>query len=122
MIKNIIPQFFTTNLEETFKWYNDKLGFETAFIYGDPPFYGGVSRGDQRIFFRLQEELRPFETDKYENEFLDALIEVNDIGTLYKEVQDRGAEIQNPLHKAEWGAMNFVVKDCDGRLLCFAEM
>lgn len=122
MLNTIIPQFFTTDLPATFKWYEDKLGFETDFLYGEPPFYGGVKRDGQLIFFRHQDELRPFEADKYEAEYLDAMVQVNDIDRLYKELQDRGAEILSPLGRAEWGAMNFIVKDPDGHLLCFAEM
>lgn len=122
MVAHIIPQFFTTDLKKTFEWYNDKLGFETAFLYGDPHFYGGVTRNGHRIFFRHQDELRPFEKDKYESEYLDAMIGIENINDFYREIQERGAEITSELHKAEWGAMNFIVRDCDGRLLCFAEV
>ena len=122
MIDRIIPQFFTTKLEETFKWYKDKLGFETDFIYGEPPSYGGMVRDGQRIFFRHQDAVRPFEADKYEAEYLDAMIEVQNIDELYKEMKERGADMAQDLSKTEWGAMAFTVRDCDGRLLCFAEM
>ena len=122
MIKLIVPQFFTTDMAATFSWYQDKLGFKTDFLYGEPPFYGGVIRDNQMFYFRHQDELRPFEANKYEQEFLDAMVQVNDIDALYKEFQRTGAEFQSELNKAEWGAMNFIVKDPDGRLICFAEI
>ena len=50
------------------------------------------------------------------------VFQVNDIDALYKEFQGTGAEFQSELNKAEWGAMNFIVKDPDGRLICFAEI
>lgn len=122
MIKMIVPQFFTTDMAATFSWYQDKLGFKTDFLYGEPPFYGGVIRDSQMIYFRHQDELRPFEANKYEQEFLDAMVQVNNIDALYKEFQESGATFQSELNKAEWGAMNFIVKDPDGRLICFAEI
>lgn len=122
MLNTIIPQFFTTDLAATLKWYKDKLGFETDFIFGEPTFYGGVQRDGQFIYFRHQDKLRPFEVNKYEAEYLDTMILVGDIDGLYKEFQDNGVEIPSPLGRAEWGAMSFTVKDPDGRLLGFAEM
>lgn len=94
MIKAIIPQFFTTDLPATFKWYEDKFGFETDFLYGEPPFYGGVRRDGQFIYFRHQDELRPYETRKYEAQFLDAMLQVSEVDALYKEFQAAGAEFQ----------------------------
>ena len=122
MVNQIVPQFFTTDLEKTFNWYNQNIGFNTEFIYGEPPFYGGVERGGQRIYFRNVDEMPAPLPDKYKEDYLDCMVRVDDVEALYKEFQDKNVPMQQEIANMEWGARTFIVKDCDGRLLCFAGM
>ena len=55
MIRQIAPQFFTTNLAATLVYYRDKLGFECLGTWHDPPVYAIVARDEHRIHFRLAE-------------------------------------------------------------------
>ena len=36
MIRQIVPQFFTTDIPGTLAYYNDKLGFECLGTWQDP--------------------------------------------------------------------------------------
>lgn len=122
MIRNIVPQFYTTDLEKTFTWYNEYLGFSTDFTYGEPTFYGGIIRDGFSLYFRHVDEIETIQKDKDIHQYLDAMIAVDDVDALYKEYQEKNVPFQQDLEQMEWGARTFVVKDCDDRLLCFAAL
>ena len=46
MIRQIAPQFFTTDLRATLAYYGDTLGFESLGTWGDPPGYAIVARDE----------------------------------------------------------------------------
>jgi len=121
MINKIVPQFFTSDLSATLNYYRDMLGFETGFAYGEPPFYAGAVRDDASIFFRLVSVSQEYGAEKYKEEFLDAYILVKDVDALYAEYQSRGVILAREIGSMPWSFREFVVKDCDGRLLCFGQ-
>src|SRR5688572_5207715 len=47
----VVPVFLVDDVEATAGYYRDRLGFEVDFLYGEPPVYGSVSRGDAIINF-----------------------------------------------------------------------
>ena len=71
MIRQIAPQFFTTDLPSTLAYYRDKLGFDCLGTWQDPPVYAIVARDQQRIHFRCAEPPAS-NPDKYADELLDA--------------------------------------------------
>ena len=118
MIRQIAPQFFTTNMAATLAYYKDKLGFECLGTWNDPPDYAIVARDDRRIHFRFAEPPTP-SPDKYSDELLDAYLFVENADALYAEYLERGVEFTRRLGDTPWHSREFVVKDCDGRLLAF---
>jgi catechol 2,3-dioxygenase-like lactoylglutathione lyase family enzyme len=118
MIRRIAPQFFTTNMPATLAYYQDKLGFRCLGTWGDPPFYAVMTREEHAIHFRCVEALT-FDPEKYAEEFLDAYVLVEDAEGLHAEFAAKGVEFARGLGETPWGAREFVVRDCDGRLLCF---
>jgi len=118
MIRRIAPQFFTTDLPATLAYYRDTLGFACVGTWHDPPVYAIVARDEQRIHFRLAAPPTP-NRDKYADELLDAYLFVEDADALYAEYAARGAEFTRVLGDTPWDSREFVVKDCDGRLLAF---
>jgi hypothetical protein len=71
MIRQIAPQFFTTDLPATLTYYKEKLGFDCVGAWQDPPVYAIVARDDHRIHFRCAEPPAP-NSEKYDDELLDA--------------------------------------------------
>ena len=118
MIRRIAPQFFTLDIPRTLAYYNDKLGFECLGTWQDPPVYAIVARDQQAIHFRCAEPSAA-NPDKYADELLDAYILVDDADTLYAEYAAKGVEFARELANTPWNSREFVVKDCDGRLLAF---
>ena len=118
MIRQIAPQFFTTDMQATLDYYTDKLGFACLGTWDDPPVYAIVARDQHRIHFRLAEPPVP-NPDKYADTLLDAYLFIEDADTLYAEYAARGVEFSQALADMPWQKREFVVKDCDGRLLAF---
>ena len=118
MIRQIAPQFFTTDIQATLDYYRDKLGFECLGTWQNPPVYAIVARDRHAIHFRLAQPATP-NPDKYADELLDAYLFIEDADALYAELAARGVEFTRSLSNMPWHAREFVVKDCDGRLLAF---
>jgi uncharacterized glyoxalase superfamily protein PhnB len=118
MIRRIAPQFFTLDIPATLAYYKDKLGFECLGTWQDPPVYAIVARDEQAIHFRCAEPPTA-NPDKYEDELLDAYLQVEDADALYAEYAARCVEFTRALADTPWNSREFVVKDCDGRLLAF---
>ena len=118
MIRHIAPQFFTTDIPRTLAYYNDKLGFECVGTWQDPPVYAIVARDEQAIHFRCAEPPTA-NPNKYSDELLDAHVFIENADALYAEYAARGVEFTRELANMPWHSREFVVKDCDGRLLAF---
>jgi catechol 2,3-dioxygenase-like lactoylglutathione lyase family enzyme len=118
MVRQIAPVFFTLDIPKTVAYYKDKLGFECLGTWQDPPVYAMVARDGQTIHFRCAEPPTA-NPDKYADELLDAYLYIEDAGVLHAEYTAKGTEFTRGLGETPWGTREFVVKDCDGRLLAF---
>lgn len=118
---SVEPQLFVSNILASLAYYKEKLGFEIAFVHGEPPFYAQVVRHGLRL------NLRDVEGPVYaagfrqrERQALSATITVRNIELLFAEFSARGATFEQELKREEWGADMFVVEDPDGNLIAFA--
>ena len=118
MIRQIAPLFFTRNMDVTLAYYKDKLGFQCVGTWQDPPVYAIVARDQHPIHFRCADPPTP-NPAKFDDELLDAYLFIDDADALYAEYSARGVEFTRGLANMPWGSREFVVKDCDGRLLAF---
>jgi uncharacterized glyoxalase superfamily protein PhnB len=118
MIRRIAPQFFTLDILSTLAYYEEKLGFQCLGTWQDPPVYAVVARDQQAIHFRCAEPPTA-NPNKYSDELLDAYLLIEGADALYTEYAARGVEFTRGLANMPWHLREFVVKDCDGRLLAF---
>ncbi len=118
MIRQIAPQFFSQDMAATLAYYQDRLGFVCVGTWQDPPVYAIVVRDGQAIHFRCAAPPTP-QAGKVVEELLDAYLHVEDADALYAEYANRGVEFTRELGDMPWRSREFVVKDCDGRLLAF---
>jgi uncharacterized glyoxalase superfamily protein PhnB len=118
MIRQIVPVFFTMNIPPTVAWYQEKLGFDCRGTWQDPPVYAIVARDGHAIHFRCAAP-QLANPDKEAEELLDAYLYVDDADELYAEYAAKGVEFARQLGNMPWMSREFVVKDCDGRLLAF---
>jgi len=118
MIRRIAPLFFTLDIPGTLAYYETKLGFLCLGTWQEPPVYALVARDQQAIHFRCA-EAPTAQPNKYAAELLDAYIFIEDADKLYAEYAARGVEFTRGVANMPWHSREFVVKDCDGRLLAF---
>jgi uncharacterized glyoxalase superfamily protein PhnB len=118
MIRQIAPLFFTTDIPGTLAYYKNKLGFECQGTWHDPPVYAIVACDEPAINFRCS-ELPTANPDKYADELLDAYVSLENVDAFYAEFAAKGVEFARELADTPWQTREFVVKDCDGRLLAF---
>lgn len=118
MIRQIAPQFFTTDMNSTLRYYKEKLGFECLGTWQDPPTYAIAARDHHNLHFRFADLDRP-NPDKDADELLDAYVFVDDADALFEEYSLRRIEFMRGLGNTPWNSREFVIKDCDGRLLAF---
>ena len=119
---SIQAQLFVADIRAACAYYGT-LGFETVFVYGEPPFYGQVKRGVARLNLRMVCE-PVFVGDVREREGLLAgsitMSSAAELKALYDEFHGAGTDFNQALKQQSWGACDFVVRDPDGNLLHFA--
>lgn len=118
-LKPAIPILFVRDVSTTAKFFEEKLGFVIDFLYGNPPFYGSVSRGAACLHLRCVNEPNFADLAAREVSLILATIEVSDVQALIEEFRERGAEFaQRPTRQA-WGGTDFHVRDPDGNVISF---
>lgn len=114
---------FVADIKAACDFYRSRLGFIVAFVYGDPPFCGQVTRGHAHLNLRLVRE-PVFAGDVREREqLLSATITLataDEIKQLFSTYRAANVPFQQTLEKQPWGAMTFIVRDPDGNLVLFA--
>jgi catechol 2,3-dioxygenase-like lactoylglutathione lyase family enzyme len=122
-LNSTAAQLFVADIQAACDFYTVKLGFTVDFVYGDPPFYGQVSRDHAKLALRLVCE-PVFAGDIREREhLLSAALTVataDEIKQLFLTYQDAGVPFALTLKKEPWGARSFVVLDPDGNRILFA--
>jgi uncharacterized glyoxalase superfamily protein PhnB len=122
VLTSTAAQLFVADIKAACDFYTQKLGFAVDFVYGDPPYYGRVSR--DRALLALRMVCEPVFTDIREREqLLSASLTVataDEIKQLFLSFQATGVRFQQALKKEPWGARTFVVMDPDGNLILFA--
>lgn len=121
MILAAEPQLFVTDMEAARRFYCEKLGFDVAFAYGEPPFYAQIFRGGGRLNLR-KVQAPAFDSGfrSRERDALSATITVDDAKALFLEFANAGVVFRQPLRTEPWGARVFIVEDPDGNLIGFA--
>ena len=106
------------NLEETVKFYEQKLGFQRIHQEGDPIYMAIVQRDNVQLFLLKKE-------DPHLAKETSLRISVDRIEQLYEELIAKEGDIIHPEGKLEtkpWGVKEFVVLDPMGVCLTFCEL
>lgn len=114
------PQLYVRDIAASCEFYTRMLGFSVAFTYGEPPFYGQVSRDGVRLNLRQVDQPLVDPVRRDTDQLLVASITLEDAKPLFLEYQRAGVEFAQQLRTEPWGARTFVTRDPDGNLLLFA--
>jgi catechol 2,3-dioxygenase-like lactoylglutathione lyase family enzyme len=117
------PSIFTADFARARRFYIDVLGFRMETAWGEPPFYGILSRGAVRIALRHVDEPVFADDVRAREQLLSASFTVASgqaLEGLFAEFSARGADVAQPLKDEAWDARTFILRDPDGNLLLFA--
>jgi catechol 2,3-dioxygenase-like lactoylglutathione lyase family enzyme len=117
------PQLFVSDIKASCEFFATKLGFAVAFVHGDPPFVGQVSRDGAALNLRHVDQPVIDGQLREREDLLSAAMTVNsaaEIKQLFLEFQAQGVAFHRTLKREPWGARTFIVKDPDGNLILFA--
>jgi uncharacterized glyoxalase superfamily protein PhnB len=118
-LKSIVPILFVGDVSASAAFFKEKLGFAIDFLYGEPPFYGSVSRGGAKLHLRFVDQPNFAELAAREESLILATIEVSDVQSLFAEFEKRGAAFSQTPTKQAWGGTDFHVRDPDGNVISF---
>ena len=123
ILTSVAAHLYVRDLKTSTDFFTTKLGFAIDFIYGDPPFYGQVSRDNARLALRYMDEPFFAEDIRQREGLLSAsitLASADEIKQLFLAYQAAGVPLAQSLRNEPWGAKTFILKDPDGNLILFA--
>jgi catechol 2,3-dioxygenase-like lactoylglutathione lyase family enzyme len=123
ILTSIAAHLYVRDLKAATDFFTTKLGFVIDFIYGDPPFYGQVSRDNARLALRSMDEHFFLEDVRQREGLLSAsitLARAEEIEQLFLAYQAAGVLFAQSMRDEPWQAKTFVVQDPDGNLILFA--
>jgi uncharacterized glyoxalase superfamily protein PhnB len=108
----IIPILRVENIQESFRYYTEKLLFEKRFAWGEPPEFGCVGMGRIEIFF-----CHNCQGCKgvWMSIFLD------DVSDYLARIEKTGANIIYAPRDEPWGVREFRVQDPDDHVIRFSQ-
>lgn len=118
-LKSAVPILFMRDVPASANFFKEKLGFAIDFLYGEPPFYGSVSRGKACIHLRFVHEPNFSALAAREVSLILATIEVSDVLGLFAEFSDRNVDFPQLPTKQPWGGTDFHIRDPDGNVISF---
>jgi catechol 2,3-dioxygenase-like lactoylglutathione lyase family enzyme len=104
------PIFNVHDLARSTRYYRDALGFKVDWVYGEPPTFGSVSRGQAVLFLCQGCQGVPGAW---------AMTFTPDVDRLHEELRGRKAIIRMPPTTMPWHLREMHVSDVDGNVLRF---
>ncbi len=105
--------FQVSDLRCAIEFYQEVLGFEEEFVFGDPPFYAGVKMEDVIVHLNSGEE------NKSRKGMGSLYVFCDEVDSYYERIKKTEVEITSKLDTWPYGMRDFQIKDLDGNLLCF---
>jgi predicted enzyme related to lactoylglutathione lyase len=120
-LTGISPVLLVADVGRAVEYYRDRLGFECE-VYGEPPDFVVANRDQATILMALcREPERIVPNWKIVDNVWNAYIRVDDVESIYAEVQERGAPIDYTIYDAPSGFREFGVQDPDGHDIAFGQ-
>jgi catechol 2,3-dioxygenase-like lactoylglutathione lyase family enzyme len=120
-LTGVSPVLLCSDVDRSVEYYRDRLGFECE-VYGEPPDFVVARRDDATLLLALcREPERIVPNWRIVDMVWNAYIRVDDVESVYAEVQERGAGIDYTLYDAPSGFREFGVQDPDGHDIAFGQ-
>jgi len=111
--QSLIPILYCSDIQQSFAYYTQKLGFEKKWDWGNPVDFGCVGKDEVEIFLCDKNQGQP-------GTWL--CINVDNVDEYYKDINARGADILAAPADKEWGMREMLVKAPDGHIIRFGHL
>lgn len=101
------------DVELTLQWYQDKLGLAIEFAWGDPVVHGAVRAGNTSFHFQ--------QTEQVNSPTAYMTLYVEELDALFADIRQQSVDIVSAPEVMPWGMRAFMVRDCNGALIMFAD-
>jgi catechol 2,3-dioxygenase-like lactoylglutathione lyase family enzyme len=118
-ISNVIAQLRTTDLDESVRFYTEKIGLALEFRYED--FYAGIRAGNQIFHLKLVDSKDPSIKFVDDGEHFHLYFGTDDVAALAETLKQRGIRLVQDVHATPWGTRELVIKDDQGHTLYFGQ-
>jgi hypothetical protein len=113
---------FVSDIRGSIRYWNDKVGFESRNIVGDPPEFAILGRDNGFLMLRLAPPDYAIVPYWKINEGLwNAYFWVDDARALFAEIKKRGAKIDYELYQQPYAVLEFAIRDLDGQSIGFGQ-
>jgi uncharacterized glyoxalase superfamily protein PhnB len=112
-IRSYSSIIFVDDVLATLLWYQDVLGLQVEFAWGEPVVHGSILAGSASFHFSRAEPTSP------RSSYL--TIYVSELDELFDDLVAHGVEVVQPPETMEWGMRAFMIHDCNGDLVMFAD-
>ncbi len=106
--ESAVPILNVKDVPASIAYYVEKLGFETAWEWGEPADFACVQRDDVKIFLCQ---------DGQGGSGMWISLFIHDVDALYEDYKRSGAIIRQPPTNFSWGVREMNVEDLDGHRL-----
>lgn len=113
LIKGAAAIINVADVEATLLWYQEQLGLSIEFAWGEPVIHGSVRAGNTSFHFQQGEPVQP--ATAY------MTLYVSGLDALHEDFSQRDVTIVSAPEVMPWGMRAFMVNDCNGALLMFAD-
>lgn len=108
-----VPILSVTHLEDALKYYEQVLGFQIGWEWGDPPHRASVCRDHVEVNLSQSSEANPRISKVY--------FQMSGVDAFYRRIEGAGAKISVPLGDRAYGMRDFRIVDPSGNELSFGE-
>jgi len=121
----VAPEFFVHDMEESLRFYRDKLGFR---VVRQEPDFAVVALGSAFVLLAAAAAAVQYEMPGVKEWLAGApqgigvnmLIILGDVDVMYQRARSSGATIAKEIDDRDYGLRDFITADPDGYLLRFA--
>lgn len=117
-ITGFAPQLRTTDLEESIRFYTEKLGFTVEFRYED--FYAGIRAGSQVFHLKLVDEPDP-SIPYVADQGFHIFFKTEGVAALAAKLKANDVPLVKDVHETAWGTREAVINDDQGHTLYIGE-
>ena len=101
------------NVEKALLWYQDQLGMQIEFAWGDPVVHGSVRAGNTSFHFQEGGPSEP--ATSY------MTLYVKELDALFDDIKKRDVVIASEPEVMPWGMRAFMIRDLNDCLIMFAD-